>query len=270
MSRLIWDATGERQYETGVKNGVLYPMGTGTASGTYPAGVVWNGLSAVSETPSGAESNPIYADDMKYLNLISIEEFGATIEAYSSPEEFDECDGTKEVVAGVTVGQQSRKTFGFCYRTALGNDESGTEYGYKLHLIYGCLAAPSERSYQTINDSPEAISLSWEITTTPIGISNHNATSRIIIDSTRANAACLKNLEDILYGVDAPDFSATKTYAVGDYVTHTEDTVAKIYKCTTAVSTAGEWNSSNWTEVTNPGPRLPLPDEVVTIMTPAV
>lgn len=268
MSKIRWDETGERLYETGVRNGVLYPIGSGASAGTYPAGVPWNGLSGVTESPSGAESTPIYADDIKYLNLVSAEDFGATIEAYSSPEEFDECDGTKALANGVTAGQQTRKTFGFSYRTEIGNDTDGQEHGYKLHLLYGCLASPSERSYVTINDSPEAMTLSWEITTTPVNINTdgYKPTSRITIDSTKATAANLKALEEILYGVDAANFDATKTYAVGDYVLHTDDTVTNTYKCKTAITEAGEWDATKWDLVANPGPRLPLPDEVLTIM----
>ena len=198
MSKLVWDQTGDRLYETGVKQGVLYVQ----VSGAYPKGVAWNGLTAVTESPSGAESNPLYADDIKYLNLISAEEFGGTIEAYSSPEEFDECDGTASLATGVSIGQQKRKTFGFCYRTALGNDVDGTDHGYKLHLVYGATASPSERAYATINDSPEAITLSWEFTTTPVTVSGFKPTSVITIDSTKADASKLEALEKILYGSD--------------------------------------------------------------------
>ena len=165
--KLVWDKTGERLYETGVDHGVLYPI---QAGGVYSKGVAWNGLSAVSESPSGAEASPIYADNIKYLNLMSAEEFGATVEAYMYPDEFAECDGSVEVVPGMFAGQQSRKTFGLSYRTILGNDVDNNDYGYKLHLIYGALAAPSEKGYSTINDSPEPITLSWEISTTPVAI----------------------------------------------------------------------------------------------------
>lgn len=200
MSKLKWDQTGERLYETGVRNGVLYPLG---ASGTYPKGVAWNGLTAVTESPSGAEATPLYADDIKYLNLMSTEEFGATIEAYTYPDEFAECDGSAALATGVQIGQQARKTFGLCYRTALGNDVVGNDYGYKLHIIYGALAAPSEKAYATINDSPEAITFSWEVTTTPVNVTGFKPTASITIDSTKANAAKLAALEEILYGKDA-------------------------------------------------------------------
>lgn len=200
MSKLKWDQTGERLYETGVRNGVLYPLG---ANGTYPKGVAWNGLTAVTESPSGAEATPLYADDIKYLNLMSTEEFGATIEAYTYPDEFAECDGSAVLATGVQIGQQARKTFGLCYRTALGNDVAGNDYGYKLHIIYGALAAPSEKAYATINDSPEAITFSWEVTTTPVNVTGFKPTASITIDSTKANATKLAALEEILYGKDA-------------------------------------------------------------------
>ena len=205
MSKLIWDKTGERLYETGVDHGVLYPVG---ANGTYPKGVAWSGLSAVTESPSGAEANNIYADNIKYLSLMSAEEFGATIEAYTYPDEFAVCDGTAEIAKGVTVGQQSRKMFGFSYRTIIGNDTDDAEHGYKLHLIYGAKASPSEKNYQTVNDSPEAISLSWEVTTTPVEISAvdpstgkaFKPTASLTIDSTKVDAEKLKAFEEILYG----------------------------------------------------------------------
>lgn len=200
MSRIKWDNTGERLYETGVKNGVLYPIQTG---GTYSKGVAWNGLTAVTESPSGAEATPLYADDIKYLNLMSNEEFGCTVEAYTYPDEFAECDGSAALAEGVMIGQQKRKTFGLCYRTSLGNDVDGTDYGYKLHLVYGCLAAPSEKAYATINDSPEAITFSWEVSTTPVNVTGFKPTSCITIDSTKADSEKLTALEDILYGKDA-------------------------------------------------------------------
>lgn len=200
MSKLVWDKTGERYYETGVKQGVLYVQ---DASGAYPKGVAWNGLTAVTESPSGAEANPLYADDIKYLNLISAEEFGATIEAYTYPDEFAECDGSAELAPGVSIGQQARKAFGLCYRTSLGNDVDGADHGYKIHLVYGALAAPSEKAYATINDSPEAITFSWEVTTTPVAVSGFKPTASLTIDSTKADAAKLAALEAILYGTDA-------------------------------------------------------------------
>lgn len=197
--KLVWDKTGERYYETGVKQGVVYPQTTG---GTYPNGVAWNGLSAVTESPSGAEANPVYADDIKYLNLMSNEEFGATIEAYTYPDEFAQCDGSAEIATGVSIGQQTRKTFGLSYKTTLGNDTEGNDYGYKLHLIYGALAAPSEKAYSTINDSPEAIIFSWEVTTTPVNVSGFKHTAQLTIDSTKVDAGKLATLEEILYGKD--------------------------------------------------------------------
>lgn len=198
MSKIVWDKTGERYYETGVKQGVLYIP----TEGVYSKGVAWNGLTAVTESPSGAEATALYADDIKYLNLISTEEFGATIEAYTYPEEFAACDGSAEIATGVMIGQQARSTFGLSYRTTLGNDTEGTDYGYKLHLIYGALASPSEKGYATINDSPEAITFSWEVTTTPVSVSGFKPTACITIDSTKADAAKLAALEAILYGGD--------------------------------------------------------------------
>ena len=209
MSRLTWDKTGERYYETGVKQGVLYPI---QADGRYSKGVAWNGLISVTESPSGAEATPLYADDIKYLNLISNEEFGATIEAYTYPDEFYECDGSSALADGVMIGQQKRKTFGLCYRTTVGNDVDGNDYGYKLHLIYGCLAAPSEKGYNSINDSPEAITFSWEVSTTPVSVKGFKPTSQITIDSTKiadGKKAKLTELEDILYGKDGDGGSAT-------------------------------------------------------------
>lgn len=196
MPKLEWDKTGERFYETGVKNGVLYVQ----ESGAYPKGVVWNGLTAVTESPSGAEATPLYADDIKYLNLLSNEEFGATIEAYTYPDEFAECDGSASLATGVYIGQQSRKTFGLSYKTTVGNDVDNNNYGYKLHLIYGALAAPSEKGYATINDSPEAITFSWEVSTTPVNVTGYKPTASITIDSTKADKVKLAALEKILYG----------------------------------------------------------------------
>ena len=199
MSKLTWDKIGERYYETGVKMGVLYPVQSG---GLYNKGVAWNGLTAVTESPSGAEATALYADDIKYLNLLSNEEFGATIEAYTYPDEFAECDGSAALATGVMIGQQKRKTFGLCYRTAIGNDDEGSDYGYKLHLVYGCLASPSEKAYATINDSPEAITFSWEVTTTPVSVTGFKPTSQITIDSTKVDSSKLASLEEILYGKD--------------------------------------------------------------------
>lgn len=197
MSKLVWDQTGEHFYETGVKNGVLYVQGE---NGTYPKGVAWNGLTAVTESPSGAETTALYADDIKYLNLLSNEEFGATIEAYTYPEEFAQCDGSASLGTGVSIGQQARKTFGLCYRTVVGNDTDGSDFGYKIHIIYGCLAAPSEKAYATINDSPEAITFSWEVTTTPVNVAGFKPTASIVIDSTKVGAEKLTAFEKIIYG----------------------------------------------------------------------
>lgn len=226
--KLVWDKTGEHYYETGVKNGVLYPM---SASGTYPKGVAWNGLTAITESPSGAEATALYADDIKYLNLMSNEEFGATVEAYTYPDEFAECDGSASLTEGVYIGQQARKTFGLCYRTTLGNDSKGNDYGYKLHIIYGAMASPSEKAYSTINDSPDAITFSWELSTTPVAVANFKPTASLTIDSTKVDSAKLAALEDILYGKD------------GTGEDHTTGAV---------------------------DPRLPLPDEIATLMKTSV
>lgn len=223
MSKIVWDKTGERTYETGIDRGVLYPQAAG---GTYPKGVAWNGLTTVTESPSGAEANPQYADNIKYLNLISAEEFGATIEAFTYPDEWATCDGSAEPTPGLSLGQQSRKQFGLCYRTIVGNDIDGQDHGYKLHLIYNALAAPSEKGYQSINDSPEAISFSWEITTTPIATTGYKPVASITIDSTKVNAAKLTALETILYGKDATTEPASEAV----------------------------------------DPRLPLPDEVISLL----
>lgn len=204
MTALVWDQTGARMYETGVNKGVLYIPDTVT--GVYDSGVAWNGLTTVTESPSGAEASPIYADNIKYLNLISAEEFGATIEAYTYPEEFGQFDGVSAPYAGVYVGQQSRRAFGLSYQTRLGNDLEGTDYGYKIHLIYNATAAPSEKAYATINDSPEAITFSWELTTTPVEAgSGLKPTAQLTIDSTKVDAADLATLEDLLYGTVGTD-----------------------------------------------------------------
>lgn len=220
MAKLVWDKTGDRLYETGVKNGVLYIP----TSGVYSKGVAWNGLTAVTESPSGAEATALYANDNKYLSLMSTEEFGATIEAYTYPDEFAACDGSAELADGVTIGQQKRSTFGLCYKTTIGNDTEGNDHGYKLHIIYGALAKPSERAYATINDSPDAVTFSWEITTTPVNVTGAKPTASLVIDSTKADPSKLAALEDILYGKD------------------------------------GEPGNE---------PRLPLPDEIKTLMTAA-
>lgn len=197
MSKLVWDQSGKRLYETGVDHGVLYPIQTG---GVYSKGVAWNGLTAVTESPSGADVNDIYADNMKYLGLVGAEKFGATVEAYTYPDEFAECDGSVELVKGATIGQQNRKVFGMVYRTVIGNDVDGNEHGYKLHLIYGATAAPSEKAYNTINEDPEAITFSWELSTTPVNATGHKPTASLTIDSTKADPTKLAELEKILFG----------------------------------------------------------------------
>ena len=215
MSKIVWDQVGERTYETGTKNGVLYPQ---ASNGTYPSGVAWNGLTSVSESPDGGDANDIYADDIKYLVLRGVENFGGTIEAYTYPDEFAECDGSAQLLAGVTIGQQPRKSFGFSYVTTVGNDVDMDNYGYKIHLIYGASASPSERSYETINDSPEPINFSWEFSTVPVPVAGHKATSCMIIDSTKfppeqdgSKNVHLQDLEDVLYGTDGEGTSAGTT-----------------------------------------------------------
>ena len=225
MAKIVWDKTGDHFYETGVKNCVLYIP----TEGVYSKGVAWNGITAITESPSGAEATALYADDIKYLNLYSVEEFGATIEAYTYPDEFAECDGSAELVAGVKIGQQARKPFGLCYRTTIGNDTDGNDHGYKLHIIYGAMASPSEKSYNTINDSPEAVTFSWELTTTPVNVAGAKPTASITIDSTKVDKQKLAALEEVLYGKDG----------AGDGHTGAAE------------------------------PRLPLPDEIKTIMTAA-
>lgn len=199
--QLVWDNVGERYYETGVSNGAIYPF----KSGAYGKGVAWNGLISVSESPSGAEPTALYADNIKYLNLMSAEEFGATIEAYTYPEEFEECDGTGTLEAGVKVGQQARIPFGLVYKTRVGNDTEGDAAGYKIHIIYNCLASPSEKSYQTVNDSPEAITFSWELSTTPVNVAGFRPTATLVIDSRTVTAAKLKKIEDKLFGTETVD-----------------------------------------------------------------
>lgn len=196
MSKIVWDEVGKRTYETGVDHGVLYPQ----SGGKYPKGVAWNGLTSVSESPSGAEDNALYADNMKYLNIKSAEELSLTIECYTYPDEWMRCDGTAELVEGVSLGQQSRNTFGLSYRTKIGNDTEGEDYGYKIHLVYGCSASPSEKSYSTINDSPEAISFSYEIATTPVPVEGFKAVASVVVDSTKVSKEALAALEKVLYG----------------------------------------------------------------------
>lgn len=201
MTKLNWDVQGERYYETGVSKGVLYPF----KEGKYKTGVPWNGLTAVTESPSGAEPTPLYADNIKYLNLLSNEEFAATVEAYTYPDEFAECDGSAEIAVGVSAGQQKRIPFGMSYVTKIGNDTDGQDHGYKIHLIYGALAAPTQKSYATVNDNPEAITFSWELSTTPVEVPNLKPTACITIDSTKVEAGKLKKIEDKLYGTESEE-----------------------------------------------------------------
>ena len=215
MSKIVWDAIGDHIFETGVRNGVLYLKG---AEGTYNTGVAWNGLTSVSESPEGAEATDLYADDIKYLSLMSAENFKATIEAYTYPVEFEECDGSATIAKGVVIGQQPRKPFGLCYRTAIGNDTDGNEHGYKLHIVYGCQASPTEKQYSTINDSPDAVTFSWEVSTTPVNVTGQKPAATLTIDSTKTDKSKLTALEAILYGSEQDE------------------------------------------------PRLPLPDEIVTLM----
>ncbi len=212
MAKLEWDKTGERLFETGVSKGVLYVFDSSTKK--YGTGVAWNGLTAVTESPSGAEPTPLYADNIKYLNLLSAEDFAATVEAYMSPEEFDACDGSATIAKGVQIGQQKRKTFGMSYRTEIGNDTDGTEHGYKIHLIYGALAAPTEKAYNTVNDSPEAMTLSWELSTTPVEVTGFKPTASLVIDSTKVDKDKLAELEKKLYG----DTSSEPTLLLPDEI----------------------------------------------------
>lgn len=242
MSKIVWDKTGERFYETGVDRGVLYVQDD---QGNYPKGVAWNGLIGVTESPTGAEPTPLYANNIKYLNLFSVEEFEASIEAYTYPEEFEECEGSAELAYGITIGQQPRKAFGLCYRTKLGNDLEGDDYGYKLHLIYGAKATPTEKSYESINVSPDAITFSWDITTTPVPVTGFKPTSILVIDSTKVDPDKLAALEEILYGSNLD-----LTWDEADIPWNTADMV---------------WDSSNFCNF-QINARLPLPDEVLTII----
>lgn len=220
MSKLKWDQIGERLYETGVDKVVLFPM---ESTGQYGTGVAWNGISAVNESPSGAEPTALYANNGKYLNLISNEDFAATIEAFTYPDEFEECDGSKEIAPGVVIGQQKRKVFGLAYRTLLGNDVDGNDHGYKLHLVYGCLAAPSENNHSTVNDSPEAGTMSWSVSTTPVEVADAKPTATVTIDSTKADKAKLKKLEDMLYGTEQAE---SKLPLPAEVITLMKDTAA--------------------------------------------
>ena len=200
MPKLVWDQVGDRFFETGVSSGVLYPR---NAEGSYPLGIPWNGLTSITESPSGAEPTPLYADNIKYLSLMSNEEFGATIEAYTYPDEFAECDGSAELGTGVMIGQQTRKYFGLAYKTVIGNDTDGNAHGYKIHLIYGAQAAPSEKAYATINDSPEAITFSWELSTSPVEVTGFKPTASLVIDSTKIDSVTLAAIEAELFGGEA-------------------------------------------------------------------
>lgn len=212
MAALVWDATGQKQYEIGVDHGVLYPQ---NADGSYANGVVWNGLVGVTESPDGAEPNDLYADNIKYATLLSAETYGATIEAYMYPAAFAECDGSRAIAEGVYIGQQARKPFGFCYRTMVGNDTAtDTDDGYKIHIIYNAIATPSDKDYETVNDSPDAITMSWDISTTPVQVTGYKPTATITIDSTKCDAAKLKQLEDMLYGT----VSTEPTLPLPDYI----------------------------------------------------
>lgn len=198
MSKLVWDKIGDRSYETGVSQVVLYPQ----TAGAYPKGVAWSGVTSISQSPSGAEPNPMYADNIKYLNLLSAEDFGATIEAYTCPDEFAECDGYAEIGTGVKIGQQPRTPFGLCYKTIVGNDTEQNKHGYKLHIIYGALAAPSEKQYQTVSDSPELTTMSWELSTTPVAVAGCEPTAYLEIDSRTVDSTKLEAFEKIIYGTD--------------------------------------------------------------------
>lgn len=276
MAKLVWDQVGERFYETGTKKGVLYVQ----SNGTYPLGVAWNGLTAVNESPEGAEANDIYADDIKYLTLRSAENFKATIEAYTYPEEFEECDGSRIVTQGVTIGAQPRKSFGFSFVTTYGNDTELDEYGYKIHLIYGATVSPSEKSYQTINDNPEAISFSWEVDTIPVPVTGYKPTAHMIINSTQFTSpqakAKLLDFEDILYGTDGHEAitaqytktSDTSKVAGKTYYTLSNNTYSEFTGTTFAANTDYyELTVAARDSATAAGARLPLPDEVISALT---
>lgn len=274
MARLLWDQVGEKTYETGTKQGVLYLQ---ASNGTYTNGVAWNGLTSVSESPDGGDANDIYADDIKYLVLRGVENFGGTIEAYTYPPEFEECDGSATLLAGVNIGQQPRKTFGFSYVSTIGNDTELDSHGYKIHLIYGASASPSERSYETINDSPEPIQFSWEFTTVPVAVTGHKATSLLTIDSTKfkteAQKAKLTAFEDILYGTNGTDtFVEFTGEAFEDGVTYYERSGSEgNYDYTATADTTKSVSKTYYTleEVGGTNPRLPLPDEVVELLSVA-
>lgn len=277
-----WDEAGEKIYENGCDRGVLYPLNASTNK--YDNGVEWNGLREVNETPEGAEPSKFYADNIQYATLMSVEEYKASIGAYTYPDEFEACDGSASIATGIYIGQQQRQKFGFCYRTRVGNDLT-EDLGYKIHVVYNCVASPSDRNHETVNDSPALDELSWDVTATPVNVTGHKPTASLVIDSRKISAENLAILEQTLYGfvadafdstktytvgdfvskggktykylgaasfdptdweeVVAPEFSTESTYAVGDYVTYSD----KIYVCSVAVETAGEWDATNWTEV---------------------
>lgn len=261
-TRLVWDKAGEHFYETGTDHGVLYPQ----ENGAYPLGVVWNGLTAVTEAPTGAEANPLYADNIKYLNLMSVEEFAATIEAYTYPDEFAACNGELEIAGGVRIGQQPRKTFGMSYRTILGNDTLSNNYGYQLHLIYGALAAPSEKAYATVNDSPEAVTFSWEISTTPVTVTGFQPTASLTIDSTKVNPEKLTALETVLYGTDPTVTASQPDDWTTNYADYLMDDGAGGWKNVEAVAEAAPTWEANKYYKAGEAARLPLPDEVAQII----
>ena len=271
MARLLWDQVGEKTYETGTKQGVLYLQ---ASNGTYTNGVAWNGLTSVSESPDGGDANDIYADDIKYLVLRGVENFGGTIEAYTYPPEFEECDGSATLLAGVNIGQQPRKTFGFSYVSTIGNDTELDSHGYKIHLIYGASASPSERSYETINDSPEPIQFSWEFTTVPVAVTGHKATSLLTIDSTKftteAQKAKLTAFENILYGTDGTtEYVEFTGDAFEDGVTYYERSGSEgsySYTATTDDTKSVSKTYYIMEETGGTNPRLPLPDEVVYLL----
>jgi hypothetical protein len=264
MAKLLWDQIGEKFYETGVDHGILFV----NESGTYGEGVAWNGLTTVTESPSGAEASPIYADNIKYLNLYSAEEFGCTIEAYTYPDEFGVCDGSADIATGISIGQQERKSFGFAYRTRLGNDTEGDSYGEKLHLIYGCRASTTQKGYSTVNDSPEAINFSWEVTTTPVPVTGFRPTANVIIDSRKTDETKYKQLLAIIEGTD--DTYTKLSTEPEDWSTnyanyYTKDTTGK-YVAVTGDS-APTWAADTYySKTAGTASRLPLPEEIMDLM----
>lgn len=257
--KLQWDNVGERFYETGVDHAVLYPV----VNNAYPVGYAWNGITSISESPSGAEDSAIYADNIKYLTLKSAEELGLTIEAYTYPDQWEACDGTEELATGVKIGQQNRQKFGLSYRTKVGNDSAGDSLGYKLHLVYGCSASPSERGYQSTNDSPEAISFSWSISTIPIPLNGHKPVSLITIDSRKVDSAKLTRLESILYGTDVDTYVEFEGETFEQGVTYYERSGSEgSYTYTATSDTEPQQGKTYYTKIAASDARLPLPDEV--------